>query len=370
MGQQAVHCSDQVGSALVGQLQSRLEALLEVRHHRRGHHRQLADEDLARGAVDGEHVSLADLDPVGVRQRLSLVDAQGLGPADSGLAHAPRHDGGVRGLAAAAGQDPGRRDHPLEVLGIGLLAQQHDRLTGRCPCDRRHGVEDHLAHRRARRGRHAPGERRALAVGVELREHQLGQLRSADPLQRLVHGDQLLVHQLRGDAERCRGGALPDAGLEHPELAALDGELDVAQVAVVGLQAPHDLAERLVGRGVDLREVVQRQRVADPGDDVLALRVDEVVAVPAGFARGRVPGEADPGAGGLAQVAEDHRADVHRSAGVLGDALAPPVDASAIGVPGLEHGSDRQVELFAGVLREGPPGPGLHHGLEVLDQLA
>ena len=32
------------------------------------------------------------------------------------------------------------------------------------------------------------------------------------------------------------GGALADPGLQHPQLAALDGELDVAQVPVVVLQ--------------------------------------------------------------------------------------------------------------------------------------
>ncbi len=124
-----------------------------------------------------------------------------------------------------------------------------------------------------------------------------------------------------------------------------------------------------MGGGVDLLEVVEGQRVADAGDDVLTLRVDEVVAVPAGLARGGIPREADAGSGGLAQVAEDHRADVHRRPRVVGDALAPPVDASAVGVPGLEDGSDGQVELFARILRERSPAAGLHHGLELLDQL-
>ena len=53
---------------------------------------------------------------------------------------------------------------------------------------------------------------------------------------RLVHVDQALVDELRGDPERGTRGALADAGLQHPQLAALDGELDVAQVAVVVLQ--------------------------------------------------------------------------------------------------------------------------------------
>ena len=172
---------------------------------------------------------------------------------------------------------------------------------------------------------------------VELGEHQLGQLRAADPLQRLVHGDQLLVDELGGDPERRGGRPLPDAGLQHPQLAALDGELDVAQVAVVGLQPAHDPEQLLRGRGVELGEVGQGQGVADAGDDVLALGVGQVVAVDALLAGGRVAGEADAGAGVGAEVAEDHRAHVHRGAEVVRDPLAAPVDPGAVGVPRLEH---------------------------------
>ena len=71
---------------------------------------------------------------------------------------------------------------------------------------------------------------------VEPGEHQLGELVAGDPGERLVHVDQALVHELGGDAERGARGALAHPGLQHPELAALDGELDVAQVLVVVLQ--------------------------------------------------------------------------------------------------------------------------------------
>ena len=75
----------------------------------------------------------------------------------------------------------------------------------------------------------------------------------------------------------------------------------------------------VVGRLVDALEVLQRHRVADAGDDVLALRVLQVVAVDALLARGRVAGEGDAGAGVHAEVAEHHRqmlTAVPRSAGM------------------------------------------------------
>ena len=55
-------------------------------------------------------------------------------------------------------------------------------------------------------------------------------------LHRLVEVDQALVDHVDRDPERRLRRALADPGLQHPELAALDGELDVAHVAVVPLE--------------------------------------------------------------------------------------------------------------------------------------
>ena len=116
------------------------------------------------------------------------------------------------------------------------------------------------------------------------------------------------------------------------------------------------IVEQLVVRRlVDALEVGQRDGVADAGDDVLALRVLQVVAVDALGAGGGVAGEGHPGAGVVAEVAEDHRAHVDRGAEVGGDALLAAVEDGALGVPGPEDRQHGQVELLARVLREGPP---------------
>ena len=52
---------------------------------------------------------------------------------------------------------------------------------------------------------------------------------------------------LDGHAQRGRAGALADAGLQHPELALLDGELGVAHVAVVALEPGEDLEQLACG---------------------------------------------------------------------------------------------------------------------------
>ncbi len=148
------------------------------------------------------------------------------------------------------------------------------------------------------------------------------------------------------------GGALAHPGLQHPQLAALDSELDVAQVAVVVLQRPHDLHQLVVGLRVDLLEVLQRDRVADAGHDILALGVLQVIAVDALLAAARIAGERDPGAGVHADVAEHHRDDVDRRAQVGRDPLLPPVQDRPVRVPGVEDGPDRHVQLLARLLRE------------------
>ena len=58
-----------------------------------------------------------------------VVDAQRAGAGDAGLAHAARDHGGVRGHAAARGEDALGGVHAVDVLGRGLDAHQDDVLV-------------------------------------------------------------------------------------------------------------------------------------------------------------------------------------------------------------------------------------------------
>ena len=372
VGEDEVHGPDELAGALVvpGGRQPRLEALGEVGGDGRVGDGHLAAEDLAGLPVDGDDV-LARQDQVADRDGAGLgVDLEGLRAAHAGLAHAPGHDGGVRGLAAARGEHALGGDHAGQVVGVGLAAHE-DAL------DARFGgglglrvVEDDASDCGARRRGHTGGDQFLVSLGVELREHQLGELVAGDAAKGLVAGDELLLAQLHGDAEGGRSRALADAGLQHPQFAALDGELNVAHVAVVGLEFAHDGAQLVVHGLVDALQVGQGQSVADSCDDVLALRVLQVVAVDAGVARGGVAGEAHARAGVLAHIAEHHGADVDGGAQVVGDALAPAVDAGALGVPGAEHGLDGHVHLGARVLGEVLAGLVAHDPLEGVDEAA
>ena len=119
--------------------------------------------------------------------------------------------------------------------------------------------------------------------------------------------DQPFAGHVDGDPERRLGGALAGAGLQHPELAALDGELDVLHVAIVALEQVEHLGElgehlgqrflhrRRLGARFLARGTGQILRRADAGDDVLALGVDQIFAIIGALAGRRIAGEGDAG---------------------------------------------------------------------------
>ena len=133
------------------------------------------------------------------------VDLQLLGAAHAGLAHAAGDDGGVRGLAAAAGQDALGGDHAGQVVGVGLPADQDDLLAAAAHFDRGRRSRRRPCRRRRPARRSCPGSScRASPLVVEPREHQLRELVAGDPPDGLVHVDEALVDQLRGDARTPR----------------------------------------------------------------------------------------------------------------------------------------------------------------------
>ena len=208
------------------------------------------------------------------------------------------------------------------------------------------GVEDHLAHGRARGRAQAGGEDGVGSFGIKARVQQLVELAGIDPLQRLLLGDETLSDHVRRDLHGRRRGALAVAGLQHVELAVLDGELHVLHVPIVLLQGLADGVELLQGMRHDVAHLFQGAGVTDAGHHVLALGVHQELAVEEVLAGGGVAGEGHAGAGGLALVAEDHGLHVDRRAQIVRDALGAPVDLGPVVVPALEHGHDGHVQLL------------------------
>ena len=192
----------------------------------------------------------------------------------------------MAGHAAARGEDALRRVHAVDVLG---LVSTRTRITF-LPCAlsvfgffRR---EDDLARGGAGRGGQAGREQVAGGLGIDGRVEELVEGRRIDALHRLVARDQAFVGHVDGDLQRRLAGAFAGARLQHPELAALDGELEILHVAIVALEHLADRARTrrrprhrrlqrgLVGSGGNARGLGQLLRRADAGDDVLALGVD------------------------------------------------------------------------------------------------
>ena len=132
-------------------------------------------------------------------------------------------------------------------------------------------------------------------------------------------------------------------------MLVLDGELEVLHVLEVLLEGGADALELLVGGGQVVLELGHGLGRAHAGDDVLALGVDQELAVELLVAVGGVAGEGHAGAGLVAGVAVDHGLHVDGGAPFGGDVVLAAVDDGAVVHPRAEHGADR-------ALRAGPTG--------------
>ena len=93
--------------------------------------------------------------PAGRHGAGGVIDAQRAGAGDAGLAHAARDHRGVRGHAAAGGEDAFGRVHAVDVFGRGFDPHQDDLLAVGLELRRLVGREHDLAGGRAGRGRQA-----------------------------------------------------------------------------------------------------------------------------------------------------------------------------------------------------------------------
>ena len=113
------------------------------------------------------------------------------------------------------------------------------------PRDRVVGREDDLPGGRARRSVEAFARDRELLVGIDARVKELIERLRVDHADGAALVDQPFVDEVERDLDRGLGAALRAARLQHEELAALDGELEILHVAIVALEPLGDLVELL-----------------------------------------------------------------------------------------------------------------------------
>ena len=333
---------------------------------------------LAGGAVEGNPVALAEGD-IAHLEGLGLgIDERVAAAGHAALAHAAGDDGGVAGHAAAGGEDALGADHAGDVFGGGLGAAEDDLLAELALGLGVLGGEDDGAGGDARGGGQAGGDDLGLLLGQGVKDgvEELVELLGLHAQHGGLLVDEAFLHKVGGDAHGGGGGALAVAGLEHVELAILDGELHVLHVLVVllelhanGVELLEHLGHGLLERGILGGALLLGDagalgplagagdgdflRGADAGHHVLALGVDEVFAVEVGVvAGGGVTGEGHARGGIGAGVAEDHRLHVHGGAGEAADVVQLAILDGAGVVPTAEDGLDAHLELLVGVGRE------------------
>ena len=297
-------------------------------------------------AVDGDDLGI-------------IIDGNGVVVAaarDAAGAHAAGDDSSVAGHTAANGQDTLGDLHADDVLGAGLETDQDDLLPG-IVLDLLLGVlsrEDDAAAGRSRRSGQALTNclGSLQGSGIELRVQQGVELLGLNAQDSGLFIDNALVHQVAGDLQSSLGGTFAVTGLQHEELAILDGELHVLHIFVVVLEAGCDLNELIVDLGHLLMQLADGRRSTDTGDDVLALGVDQVLAHQLLLAGSGVTGEGNASAGTHAGVTESHLLHVDGSAPLVGDLVHLTINVGAGVVPGAEDGLDGADQLLFGVLRE------------------
>ena len=204
---------------------------------------------------------------------------------------------------------------------------------------------------------------------------ELVELRGVDAAHGLLAGDQALLDHFDGDAQGSGGSALAHAGLEHPELALLDGELDIAHIAVMILECQEHALEFLTCR-LETRSVLEvgdGLGVADAGDDILALGINQKVTIELLGAVGRVARKSDAGRRGLPLVAKGHSLHVDGGAELVRNAMLLAVDAGALVHPAAKDGLDGKAQLELRIVREdglavGDLELGIQGGLDVLGE--
>ena len=219
----------------------------------------------------------------------------------------------------------------------GVVAREHD-----------------LAHGGTGAGIKTAGESLVLLGGVKLRVQELVELRGIDTAHGLFACDQAFLDHFDSDAQGGGGGALAHACLEHPELALLDGELDIAHIAVMILERQEHALE-LLTCGLEARgglEVSDRLGVADASDNVLALGVNQKVTVELLGAIGRVAREGNARRRGLALITKGHGLNVDGGTELVGNTMLLAVDARTLVHPAAKDGLDGKAQLKLRVVRE------------------
>ena len=339
-------------AAFLSELFAPCQDLLEIVAEFWWDNRNFAEDDVPVGTIDGDDVvfleqEIADLHGLSVEIELQRVAA-----ANAAAAHTTGNDGCVAGHAAAAGEHALRSDDAVDVIRRGLVAHEDDLVAIVAALFCFVGIEDNVTAGCARRSRQPGGDDVDLRLWIDAWVQQLIELVGIHTHDGGVAVDEPFLVHINGAFYSSCQRAFRVAALQHVKLAIFDGKFNILHVGVMLFKqfaGIGELLERVWQIFCETGNVLWR---AHAGNDVFALRIDEVFAVELLDAGGRVAREGNAGTGGWAHVPEDHRLHVDSCADVIRDLIDAAINDRAVVAPGIEHSGDRHDELFLWILWE------------------
>ena len=163
-------------------------------------------------------------------------------------------------------------------------------------------------------------------------------------------GYQFFANHIDGDTNHGVAGALAISRLQNVETIFLHREFEVLHVFEVTFKDGADFHQFFVRCRHFFRQIANWMRRAHAGNDVFALRVDQVLAIENFFAGGRVARKGHSGGARFAHVSKDHRLHVHRRSPVVRDSIFPPINDGAIVHPRAENCAHCSPELLVRIL--------------------
>ncbi len=144
--------------------------------------------------------------------------------------------------------------HTLDILGVGLIAYQNGLLLVLGHCNGLLAGEDDLADSTAGACGQTLCDYSGLLLGCGVKHgvQELVKLCGAHAHNCGLLIDEALLQHIHSHIEGRDAGALAHAALEHPELAVLNGELDVLHIVVVLLEVLADGVQLFVNLGHSL----------------------------------------------------------------------------------------------------------------------
>ena len=277
----------------------------------------------------------------------------------------------MRGHTAADSQDTLSRLHAGDVLGRGLKTNENDLLALFVPCLSVLSGEHDLAAGSAGRCAQTLADRSGSleSGGIELGMEQGVEVSGVDHRNSLFLGSHALVNEVTSNLEGSLSGSLAVSGLQHVELAVLNGELHVLHISVVVFEGRANLLELLERLGEFLCHLRDGHRSTNACNNVLALCVGQELAHELLFAGGGVTGERNAGAAVVAHVAECHGLYVNGSTPGIGNVVVAAVNVCSGVVPGTEYCHHGAHQLLLGIIREVSADLLFVFSLELVSQL-